>query len=67
MLFFSIAVHGLSVPALSSVYEGLKVPTIRDHPVEIDFLSETEPIPNNSVVNCEGYFMVINNCFSCVS
>ncbi|CAG8930062.1 unnamed protein product [Penicillium salamii] len=67
LVCFSIVVHGLSTPALNCLYKYFRVPTIRDHPVEIILLSETEPIPNNSVVNRQGHFIVLNNRFSCVS
>ncbi|CAG8005660.1 unnamed protein product [Penicillium salamii] len=38
-----------------------------DHSRSPLLLSETEPIPNNSVVNRQGHFIVLNNRFSCVS
>ncbi|CAG8423876.1 unnamed protein product [Penicillium salamii] len=67
LVCFSIVVHGLSTPALNCLYRYFRVPTIRDHPVEIILLSETEPIPNNSMVNRQGHLIVLNNRFSCVS
>ncbi|KAJ6150725.1 Cation/H+ exchanger [Penicillium chermesinum] len=66
LVFFSIVVHGLSIPALNGVYRWFQVPIIRDHPVEVLLLSENEPLPNNSTVDRPGHF-VINNRFSCLS
>jgi hypothetical protein len=65
-VFFSIVVHGLSIPVLNGFYKWLRVPTIRDHPVEIILLSENEPVPNNSVVNRRGHSVVLNNRFSSI-
>lgn len=64
LVFFSIVIHGLSVPILNQLYKQFKVPIIRDHPVEIIMLSEHEPIPNNSDVNYRGHSVVLNNRFS---
>lgn len=66
-MFFSVVVHGLSVPVLNGIFELLRVPTVRDHPVEIRLLSENEPIPNNSFVNRRGQFVLVNNRFSCTA
>ncbi|KAJ5684858.1 uncharacterized protein N7477_001203 [Penicillium maclennaniae] len=67
LVCFSIVVHGLSIPALNCIYKLLRVPVIQDHPVEVQLLSENEPVPNNSVVNRRGHSMVLNNRFSCHS
>ncbi|KAJ5772769.1 Cation/H+ exchanger [Penicillium paradoxum] len=67
LVFFSIVIHGLSVPVLSCLYRWFRVPIVRDHPVEIVLLSETEPIPNNSVVDRTGHSIILNNRFSYVS
>lgn len=67
LVFFSVVVHGLSIPVLSCIYKWLRVPVIRDHPVEILLLSENEPVPNNSVVDRRGHSVVVNNRFSCIS
>ncbi|KAJ5689822.1 Cation/H+ exchanger, partial [Penicillium macrosclerotiorum] len=67
LVFFSIIVHGLSIPVLNSIYEWLRVPAIRDNPVEILLLSENEPVPNNSVVDRQTHSVTVNNRFSCVS
>ena len=67
LVFFSIVVHGLSIPILNGIYRWLQVPVIRDHPVEVVLLSENEPLPSNSVVDRRGHSVVINNRFSCIS
>jgi len=67
LVCFSIVVHGLSIPVLNCIYKLLRVPVICDHPVEVQLLSENEPVPNNSVVNRRGHSMVLNNRFSRVS
>ncbi|KAJ5589559.1 hypothetical protein N7537_012237 [Penicillium hordei] len=67
LVFFSVVIHGLSIPVLDCFYKWFKVPTIRDHPVEIILLSENEPVPNNSVVNRRGHSVILNNRFSCAS
>ncbi|EKV11592.1 Plasma membrane antiporter, putative [Penicillium digitatum PHI26] len=67
LVFFSIVIHGLSIPVLNCFYKWLQVPTVRDHPVEIILLSENEPVPNNSVVNRRDHSVILNNRFSCAS
>ncbi|KAJ5688424.1 hypothetical protein N7536_011043 [Penicillium majusculum] len=67
LVFFSIVIHGMSIPVLNCFYKWFKVPTIRDHPVEVILLSENEPVPNNSVVNRRGHSVILNNRFSCAS
>ncbi|KAJ5880484.1 uncharacterized protein N7473_011537 [Penicillium subrubescens] len=67
LVFFSIVVHGLSIPVLNAIYQWLQVPVIHDHPVEILLLSENEPVPNNSVVNRQSQHVTVNNRFSCIS
>lgn len=67
LVFFSIVIHGLSIPILSCLYKWFKIPTIRDYPVEIILLSENEPVPNNSVVNRRNHSVILNNRFSCNS
>lgn len=64
LVFFSIVVHGLSIPVLNGIYKWLQVPVIRDHPVEVKLLSENEPIPNNSVVDRRVHSVILNNRFS---
>ncbi|KAJ5827833.1 Cation/H+ exchanger [Penicillium robsamsonii] len=64
LVFFSIVIHSLSIPVLNGLYKWFKVPTIRDHPVEIILLSESEPVPNNSVVDRRGHSVILNNRFS---
>lgn len=66
-MFFSVVVHGLSVPLLNGLFKILKIPVVRDHPVEIMLLSENEPVPNNSIVNRRGHSVLVNNRFSCLS
>ncbi|OGE49010.1 hypothetical protein PENARI_c024G06082 [Penicillium arizonense] len=67
LVFFSIVIHGLSIPVLNCLYKWFKVPTIKDHPIEIILLSENEPVPNNSVVDRQGHSIMLNNRFSCAS
>lgn len=67
LVFFSIVVHGLSIPILNGIYSWLRVATIKDHPVEVLLLSDNEPVPNNSVVNRESHSVMVNNRFSCIS
>ena len=67
LVFFSIVIHGLSIPVLNGIYKWLRVPVIRDHPVELMLLSENEPVPTNSVVDRPGHLVVVNNRFSCIS
>ncbi|KAJ6088240.1 Cation/H+ exchanger [Penicillium sp. IBT 16267x] len=62
LVFFSVVVHGLSVPFLNGIYKWLQVPAIRDHPVEILLLSENEPVPNN--VDRRVHSVILNNRFS---
>lgn len=64
LVFFSIVVHGLSIPVLNGIYKWLQVPAIQDHPVEVMLLSENEPIPNNSVVDRRVHSIILNNRFS---
>lgn len=67
LVFFSIIVHGLSIPLLNVIYKWLRVPVIHDHPVEILMLSENEPVPNNSVVDQRTHHVTVNNRFSCIA
>ena len=67
LVFFSVVVHGLSVPLLNVIYKWLRVPVVYDHPVEILLLSENEPVPNNSVVDQRTHHVTVNNRFSCIS
>ncbi|KAJ5660728.1 Cation/H+ exchanger [Penicillium longicatenatum] len=59
-----IPVHGLSIPVLNGIYKWLRVPAIRDHPVEVMLLSDNEPVPNNSVVDRRVHSVILNNRFS---
>lgn len=45
LVFFSIVVHGLSIPVLNGIYKWLRVPVIYDHPVEILLLWKMSPSP----------------------
>lgn len=67
LVFFSIVVHGLSIPVLNGIYKWLQVAIIHDHPVEVLMLSDNEPVPNNSVVHRESHLVTVNNRFSCIS
>jgi sodium/hydrogen antiporter len=67
LVFFSIVVHGLSIPLLNVIYKWLRIPVVHDHPVEILLLSENEPVPNNSVVDQRTHHVTVNNRFSRMS
>ncbi|KAL4895231.1 Sodium/hydrogen exchanger family-domain-containing protein [Aspergillus ambiguus] len=64
LVFFSIVVHGLSVPLLNGLYRAFNVPRVCDHPVEVLLLSEHEPAPNNSTVDRQRHSVIVNNRFS---
>ncbi|KAL1861235.1 hypothetical protein Plec18170_001750 [Paecilomyces lecythidis] len=64
LVFFSIIIHGLSVPVLSFIYKVLHVKPIIDNPVEIVILSENEPLPNNSELKPERHSAIVHNRFS---
>ncbi|KAL1998368.1 hypothetical protein VTN02DRAFT_6330 [Thermoascus thermophilus] len=64
LVFFSIVVHGLSVPALNALYQFFRVPKIYDSPVEIVLLSDNEPLPNNSTADPQRHMAIVNNRFS---
>lgn len=64
LVLFSIIVHGLSVPILSTLYTVFNVPRIHDNPVQILLLSENEPLPNNSTANPHRHSAIVNNRFS---
>ncbi|KNG86244.1 sodium ion/proton exchanger [Aspergillus nomiae NRRL 13137] len=64
LVFFSILVHGLSVPILNTCYKLCNVPYICDHPVEVLLLSNNEPLPNNSTANRGRHSVMVNNRFS---
>lgn len=58
-----IIIHGLSVPILNGLYKLFKVPPICSHPVEIQQLSENEPLPNNSTPGRQRRSIIVNNQF----
>ncbi|KAL1966991.1 hypothetical protein VTN77DRAFT_3735 [Rasamsonia byssochlamydoides] len=64
LVFFSIIVHGLSVPVLNAIYKFCKVTPIHDDPVEVVLLSENEPLPNNSTATPQRHSAILNNRFS---
>ncbi|KAF9892601.1 hypothetical protein FE257_001003 [Aspergillus nanangensis] len=53
LVFFSIIVHGLSIPALSLIYKFLGVPPVVDPsgPTEVRPLSANQSLPSNSFLN----------------
>ncbi|KAF7713423.1 Uncharacterized protein PECH_001567 [Penicillium ucsense] len=67
LVFFSIVVHGLSVPTLYGFYRWRQVPMVQDHPVDILLLTDNEPVPNNSVVDRQAHHVTVNNRFSRIS
>ncbi|KAL5357447.1 Sodium/hydrogen exchanger family-domain-containing protein [Aspergillus floccosus] len=64
LVFFSVVIHGLSVPLLGSLYKAFGLPRVCNHPVEVLLLSENEPAPNNSTVNRQRHSVIVNNRFS---
>lgn len=64
LVFFSIIVHGLSVPLLNAIYKFFKVTPIHDDPVEVVLLSENEPLPNNSTATPQRHSAILNNRFA---
>lgn len=65
LVFFSIIIHGLSVPILHLIYKLRKVPKVHDeHPVEVVLLSNNEPLPANSTANPQRRLAILNNRFS---
>lgn len=65
LVFFSIVIHGLSVPILHLIYRLRKVPKVHDeHPIEIVLLSTNEPLPANSTANAQRHSAILNNRFS---
>ncbi|KAL1985988.1 hypothetical protein VTN96DRAFT_7123 [Rasamsonia emersonii] len=64
LVFFSIVVHGLSVPVLNAIYKYFKVTPVHDDPVEVLLLSQNEPLPNNSTATPQRHSVILNNRFS---
>ncbi|KAJ5622767.1 Cation/H+ exchanger [Penicillium lividum] len=64
LVFFSILIHGLSIPVLNGIYKFMQVPVIKDQPVKVLLLSDNEPVPNNSVVCPRVHSVILNNRFS---
>ncbi|THC92941.1 hypothetical protein EYZ11_007584 [Aspergillus tanneri] len=66
LVFFSIIVHGLSIPALNLIYKLAGVPPVIDPsgPAEIRPLSRNEVLPKNSYVNVTRRSVMLFNRFS---
>jgi hypothetical protein len=65
LVFFSIIIHGLSVPILHLIYKLRKVPKVHDdYPIEVVLLSNHEPLPANSTANPQRRSAILNNRFS---
>ncbi|KIX05070.1 uncharacterized protein Z518_05942 [Rhinocladiella mackenziei CBS 650.93] len=68
LVLFSIIVHGLSIPALNAFLKWRGVAPIQDEcgPVEVNVLSEHEPIPKNARRSSDPKrrSLVVNNRFS---
>ncbi|EEA28262.1 plasma membrane antiporter, putative [Talaromyces marneffei ATCC 18224] len=65
LVFFSIIIHGLSVPVLHLIYKLRKVPKVHDeHPIEVVLLSNNELLPANSTANLQQRSAILNNRFS---
>jgi hypothetical protein len=64
LVFFSIVVHGISVPILNAAYKYFNVQPVHDEPVEILLLSNNEPLPANSTACPRRHAAVLNNRFS---
>ena len=65
-MFFSIVVHGLSIPALNAVYKIKGVPPVVDPSgtAEIRPLSANMPLPKNSFLHGRRRSIVMYNRFS---
>ncbi|KAG2411927.1 hypothetical protein HFD88_009483 [Aspergillus terreus] len=66
LVFFSILVHGLSIPVLNAIYKVMGVPPVVDPsgPAEIRPLSANEPLPKNSFLNSKRRSVMLYNRFS---
>ncbi|OKL56191.1 hypothetical protein UA08_08441 [Talaromyces atroroseus] len=64
LVFFSVIVHGLSVPILHMIYKWRKVPIVHDNPIEVVLLSNNEPLPANSTALPQRHSAILNNRFS---
>ncbi|KAH8431978.1 putative plasma membrane antiporter [Aspergillus melleus] len=66
LVFFSIFVHGLSIPALNAIYTAAGVPPVVDPsgPAEIRPLSANQALPKNSYMNAKRRSIMLFNRFS---
>ncbi|KAH6961724.1 Sodium/hydrogen exchanger family protein [Ilyonectria sp. MPI-CAGE-AT-0026] len=60
LVLFSIAVHGLSIPALSIIYSYMNVKPIQEDGVEIRRMSMQAPRPHNAAQTGDKTFIVFN-------
>ncbi|RCI09332.1 hypothetical protein L249_1415 [Ophiocordyceps polyrhachis-furcata BCC 54312] len=64
LVFFSIVVHGLSIPALNAIYNYMGVQPIQDDPVEIRRRSSRAATPPNAVTGSSRDTFIAYNRFS---
>jgi len=69
LVLFSIVWHGLSIPALSLIYQWTGVKPVEDEegPVEVPHLSENYPLPTNAIAGSQDArrrSVLVNNRFS---
>lgn len=65
LVFFSIVVHGLSIPALELIYRWQNVPPVVElDPVTLPRLSVSEPLPNNAHIDPKRGSVIQHNRFS---
>ncbi|PLB45321.1 Na(+)/H(+) antiporter 1 [Aspergillus steynii IBT 23096] len=66
LVFFSIFIHGLSIPALNAIYTAAGVPPVVDPsgPAEIRPLSANQALPKNSYLNAKRRSIMLFNRFS---
>lgn len=65
LVFFSIILHGLSIPALDAFYKWKGVaPIVEAEPAEIAMPSDKDALPPNSYMNPKRGSVVVHNRFS---
>ena len=65
LVFFSIVVHGLSIPLLNAFYKFRGIETIQEaHPVEVPIRSSAQAQPKNSRRSIHRGSVMVHNRFS---